>query len=67
MANKIKAHWELNCTELDYVESNDPETKQDQILCSLNRQLKELEQIHAKTGALIAQLQHVQNWMQGVD
>jgi hypothetical protein len=67
MTNKIKSHWELIQTELDSIESSDSEILQDQILYSLNRQLRELEAIHKRTGAMIEELQHVQNWVRGVE
>ena len=67
MPNKIKASWQLICNELESIETNDPEIFSDQILYSVNRQLRELEAIQTKTGLLIEQMKHVQGWFQGVE
>ncbi len=66
MTNKIKASWSLVCNELEQIESNSAEILQDQILYSVNRQLRELEAIHKQTGAMIEELTHVQSWVRGM-
>ena len=66
MTSKIKASWALICNELESIESSNEEILQDQILYSVNRQLRELETIHNQTGAMIEQLKHVQNWVRGM-
>jgi len=65
--NKIKAHWELNQTEIDSIETSNEEILQDQILYSLARQLRELTLIHEKTGKLIETLTHAQTWFRGLE
>ena len=67
MTNKIKASWSLVCNELETIESNDAEILQDQILFSVNRQLRELEEIHKQAGAMIEELKHVQSWVRGME
>ena len=65
--NNIKISWELNCTELDSIEINDLEIVTEQILYSVCRQLRELEEIHKRTGLMIVSLQHVQAWVRGLE
>ena len=67
MTNKIKASWSLVCNEIKQIESNDAEILQDQILFSVNRQLRELEEIHKQAGAMIEELRHVQSWVRGME
>ena len=65
--NKIKASWSLTCEEISSIESGDAEILTDQILYSVARQLRELEAIHKRTGAMITELEHVQNWVRGLE
>jgi len=67
MTNKLKASWSLVCNELETIESNDAEILQDQILFSVNRQLRELEEIYKQAGAMIEELRHVQSWVRGME
>jgi hypothetical protein len=64
--NKIKVSWSLHCEELNCIDSNDIEIVQDQILYSVNRQLRELEEIYKQAGAMIEELKHVQNFVRGM-
>lgn len=63
--NNIKATWELVCNELEFIQANDLELVQDQILFSVNRQIKELEEIQKKVASKINQLTHVIDFIAG--
>ena len=61
----INYHWELVKTDLENVISNDGETFLSQCEYSIYRQLKELEEIHRKSGEMIHELDAVQSWLRG--
>jgi hypothetical protein len=65
--NNINISWELVKNELKAVETTDPEILTDQILYSVCRQLRELSEIKAKTEAMLQELEHVQNFMRGLE
>ena len=64
--NNINISWELVKNELKAVETHDPDLLTDQILFSVARQIREISAIHTKTGAMLQELEHVQNWVRGL-
>ena len=63
----INYTWKMVREDLPSIISTDGETFCSQASYGLERQLKELEKVHRKSGELIHELETVREWLRGND